>query len=233
MQMMMFTSFCMGTNLESTCVIRLTPRARASLDVAQQVFGKCEAKSGPKLINCCKPEQVGTKEYGKMLKRIQVHEDGRVPAEEARHWKIEGQKRRTITRKEYQRVLKKFEMESFVVQKGLWNLEREKMHQDRGALPKEEGDIIRENKAMHEENFLGSLLREDGKEKEQIIMETGKDTKEDRKPARRGERRERDEGVLKEDVSVVFLWRPLISLPKGIDLESCGGLSWERPSGEA
>ena len=30
---------------------------------------------GPKLINCCKPEQVGTEEYGKMLKRIQVLED--------------------------------------------------------------------------------------------------------------------------------------------------------------
>ena len=30
---------------------------------------------GPKLINCGKPEQVGTKECGKMLKRIQVLED--------------------------------------------------------------------------------------------------------------------------------------------------------------
>ena len=31
----------------------------------------------------------------------------------------------------------------------------------RSALPKEEGDIVRENKAMHEENFLSSWLRED------------------------------------------------------------------------
>ena len=44
---------------------------------------------GPKLMSCCKPEQVGTKEHGKMLKRIQVLEDGRVPAKEARDWKIE------------------------------------------------------------------------------------------------------------------------------------------------
>ena len=36
--------------------------------------------------------------------------------------------------------------------------------------------------------------------------------------------------VSKEDVSVPFLWRPLISSVKG-DLESCGGL--EGPSGEA
>ena len=45
-----------------------------------------------KVMNCCKPEQVGTKEYGNMLKRIQVLEDGRVPAKEARNWKIEGHK---------------------------------------------------------------------------------------------------------------------------------------------
>ena len=47
---------------------------------------------GPKLMNCCKPEQVGTKEYGKMFERIQVLEDGRVPVKEARNWKIEGKK---------------------------------------------------------------------------------------------------------------------------------------------
>ena len=46
----------------------------------------------PKLRNCCKPEHVGTKENGKILERIQVLEDGRVAAKEARNWKIEGQK---------------------------------------------------------------------------------------------------------------------------------------------
>ena len=30
---------------------------------------------GPQLLNCCRPEQVGTKEHGKMLKRIQMLED--------------------------------------------------------------------------------------------------------------------------------------------------------------
>ena len=44
-------------------------------------------------MNCCKPEQVDTKEYGKMIKRIQVLEDGRVLAKEARNWKIEGHKK--------------------------------------------------------------------------------------------------------------------------------------------
>ena len=34
---------------------------------------------GPKLTNCCKPEQVGTKECGNMLKRIQIFEEGSHP----------------------------------------------------------------------------------------------------------------------------------------------------------
>ena len=41
----------------------------------------------------------------KRLKRIQVLDDGRVPAKEARSWRIEGQERR-ITRKEHHRLLK-------------------------------------------------------------------------------------------------------------------------------
>ena len=76
-----------------------------------------EIEQRSKLMNCCKPEQMGTNEYGKMLKRIQVLEDGRVPAKEARNWRIEGQKRR-ITREEYQRLFNKFDMEGFMAQKG-------------------------------------------------------------------------------------------------------------------
>ena len=37
---------------------------------------------------------------------------------------------------------------------------------ERGEFPKEEGDAVREYKAMHEENFCSSWLREDGKVKE-------------------------------------------------------------------
>ena len=44
---------------------------------------------GPKMMDWCKLELVGTKEHGKMLKRIQALEDGRVFAKEARNWKIE------------------------------------------------------------------------------------------------------------------------------------------------
>ena len=63
----------------------------------RKCWGYARQRMGPKLMNYCMPEQVGTKECGKMLKRIQILEDGRVPAKEAKYWKIEGQKRR-ITR---------------------------------------------------------------------------------------------------------------------------------------
>ena len=33
----------------------------------------------------------------------------------------------------------------------VWNVAREKMLQDRGALPEEEGDTLRKYKAMHED----------------------------------------------------------------------------------
>ena len=94
---------------------------------------------GPKLMNCCKLEQAGTKEYGKMIKRIQVLEDGKVPAKEARNWKIEGQKEESR-----QRLVSKFKMEGFMAQKGLWKFARENVLQDRGQWSKEEGDVIRE-----------------------------------------------------------------------------------------
>ena len=79
---------------------------------------------GPKLMSCCKPKQGGTNEHGKMLKQIQVLEDGRVLAKESRNWNIEGQKRR-IARKEYKRLFYEFEM---MAQKGLWDFAREKCY---------------------------------------------------------------------------------------------------------
>ena len=59
-------------------------------------------------MNCCRPERMGTKEYGEMLMTLQTPEDGRFPAKEATNWRIEGQKKRS-TRKEYQRLVYEFE----------------------------------------------------------------------------------------------------------------------------
>ena len=44
---------------------------------------------GPKLMSCCRPEQMDTKEVGNMVKRIQILEEGRVPATEAKNLIIE------------------------------------------------------------------------------------------------------------------------------------------------
>ena len=52
--------------------------------MVQEMLGLCEAENGTKLMNCCKPEQVCTKEHGKMFKRIQFLEDVRVAAKEAK-----------------------------------------------------------------------------------------------------------------------------------------------------
>ena len=41
----------------------------------------------------------------------------------------------------------------FMAQKTLWDIGKKRILENRGALPKEEGDFIREYKAMHEENF--------------------------------------------------------------------------------
>ena len=43
-------------------------------------LGYARQRMGPKLVNCCKTEQMGTKEFGTMMKRIQTLEEERVPA---------------------------------------------------------------------------------------------------------------------------------------------------------
>ena len=79
---------------------------------------------GPKQVNFCKPEQVGTKDFGKMLKNNSNSRGRkRVPAKETKNWRIEGGEKKRITRKEYQRLLNKFEMEGLVAEKmacGTW-----------------------------------------------------------------------------------------------------------------
>ena len=48
-----------------------------------------------------------------------------------------------------------------MTQIGLWNIAKKRKLEDRGALRKVEGDLVRENKAMHGEHFLFCWLRED------------------------------------------------------------------------
>ena len=85
-------------------------------------FGIREAKNGTETDELLHTRtDVHQRIYGKMLRIIQTLEDGSVPAKEAKNWRIEGQKKR-VTGKEYQRLLNKFEMESFMAQRSMWNL---------------------------------------------------------------------------------------------------------------
>ena len=141
---------------------------------------------GPKLMNCCRPEQMNTKEFGKMMKRIQTLEEGRVPAKET----IIGESRE----KEYKRLLNNFDMEGKTALKGMWNLAKEKI-KERGELSNEDGDVVREYKAMHEEDFWSSWLREDEKSKEERKAEAEGKGEEEGEKRKREEEKEENETV--------------------------------------
>ena len=117
--------------------------------MVQRVFGICEAKNG-----------TGTDELLQAEPSVhkRVRQDAKTNSDSGSK---KGQKRRTTRKEQHIRLWNDFEMGGFTVHKGLWNLAREKMLQDRGALPKEEGDIVRQYKAMHEEKFMSSRPRED------------------------------------------------------------------------
>ena len=78
----------------------------------------------------CKLEKVGTKEYGKMLKRIQILDAGRTLAKEAGNWKIEGQKTR-ISRNEERRLWNEFETGGVMAQTELWIVAEENVGRQR------------------------------------------------------------------------------------------------------
>ena len=86
---------------------------------------------------------------------------------------------------------------AIMTRKGSWKLAGEKVLQDRGEWSEEEGDVIREFQATPEENSLSSWLREDGKNKEEIIGEVGKETEEETGEKRISEEeREENETVI-------------------------------------
>ena len=65
-------------------LVRRMNRQGGVLIWCREWSGYARQKMGPKGMNCRRPEQVGTKEYGKMLKRIQTLEHGRVLSKEAK-----------------------------------------------------------------------------------------------------------------------------------------------------
>ena len=55
-----------------------------------------------------------------------------------------------------------------MAQRGLWNLAKEKILKEREELPNEEGDVVKEYKAVYEEDVWSNWLREvvNGKSRE-------------------------------------------------------------------
>ena len=70
--------------MEGHDTVRRMDRQGKVLIWCRKCSGCARQRMGSKLMNCCRPEQVSTKEHGKMLKRIQILEDGFVPANEAK-----------------------------------------------------------------------------------------------------------------------------------------------------
>ena len=89
-----------------------------------KMLGLCEAENGTEVDELLQAGASGHKRARQDVKN--EHRFQKVagfPAQKARNWKIERQKKR-ITRKEYKRLLNEFEMGGFMAQKGLWNLAR-------------------------------------------------------------------------------------------------------------
>ena len=101
------------------------------------------------------------------------------------------------------------------------------MLQDRGALPKEDGDIVRENKAMHGDNFPSSWLREDVKGIEERRRKVHKETREEvsRSGKREGEKREVEAVVVKRRCVNPVSGDAFEEFSHGVDSDSCGN-SW-------
>ena len=99
---------------------------------------------------------------------------------------------------------------------------------ERGELPNEEGNVVREYKAMHEEDFWNSWMREDEKSKEERKVEA------EEKGEVEGEKRKREEEKEEnETVTVKRRCEGLVSV-EAFDIfgqeggvESCGDVSWE------
>ena len=50
-------------------MVRRMDRQGEVLIWCRKMLGICKTENGPKLMNCCKPEQVDTKEYGSLPRK--------------------------------------------------------------------------------------------------------------------------------------------------------------------
>ena len=71
--------------------------------------------------------------------------------------KVEGQKK-AFPQRNIIYIGRNLRLEVSWPKEGLWNIAKKKMLEDRGALLEEDGNQLRECRAMHEEHFLSSWL---------------------------------------------------------------------------
>ena len=202
------------------------------VDRQGEVLIRCRKCSGYARQNGTKIDellQAGESGHKRALEKVETNSDPRRrpnSCKVGKNQKLKEKRKELPARSEYQRLSNEIEMGGFMAQKGLWNLARETMLQDRGAMPKEEGDVIREAMAMHDENFLSSWLREDveGKgEGEKFNKETKEEVS--RKREREEEKGEDQSVVVKRRCINPFLGDAFEKFSQGEESESCG-TSW-------
>ena len=100
---------------------------------------------------------------------------------------------------------------------------------ERGELPNEEGDVVREYKAMHEENFWSSWPREDERGKGERTAKAEKKEEEKGEKRKSEEEKENETGTVKRRCEGLVSVEAFDIFSQGRDVESVGDLSWEDP----
>ena len=113
-----------------------------------------------------------------------------------------------------------------MAQKGLWKLAKEKIMKESVELPNEEGDAVREYKAVHEENFWSSWPREDERGREERMAKAGKNEEKGENGTREVEKEENETGTVTRRCEGCVSVEAFEIFSQEGDLESCGDLSW-------
>ena len=96
-------------------------------------------------------------------------------------------------------------------------------------MPNEEGHAVRENKAMHEENFGSNWLKEDERGKEERMTKAEKEEERGEKRKREEETEETETGTVNKRCQGFVSVEAFDLIWSREDLESCADLSWEDP----
>ena len=113
--------------------------------MVQKMLGVCEAKNGTKANKLLHAGTDGhSKKLGKMVNKNPNTRGRESPCQKRQKTGESRDEKKIITSKEYRRLLNNFEMEGLMTQKGLWKLAKEKRMKERGELPNEESDGLKE-----------------------------------------------------------------------------------------